>query len=97
MSIPVIYRDSEKSKYFSTDDYVTMSDYHNSFHTAKQTSQLRMVIAPGTAKYFNQAFTHQAIQNPVYATQSKLAPIVSSVRSKEGDNECDYMSYPKIQ
>ncbi|MDD4930876.1 MAG: hypothetical protein PHG66_01820 [Candidatus Colwellbacteria bacterium] len=94
MSIPVIYTDSEKSKYYSTDDYVTMSDYHNSFHTAQQTSQLRMVIAPGTVKYFNQSFTPQAIQeiqNPVYATQAKLTPVVSN-----GSDDCyDYMSYPK--
>jgi len=104
MSIPVIYSDSDKSKYFSTDDYCSLSDYHHSFHNAKQTSQLRMAIAPGTVKYFNQAFTPQAIkeiQNPVYATQVKLSPMVSngsngsSIRSNGSDDGFDYMSYPK--
>lgn len=94
MSIPVIYGDSDKSKYYSTDDYTLLSDYHHSFRTAKQTSQLRMVIAPGTVKYFNQSFTPQSIQgiqNPVYTTQVKLIPVVSN----GSDDGFDYMSYPK--
>lgn len=108
MSIPVVYSDSDKSKFYSTDDYVTMGDYHESFFNAKQTSQKRMVIAPGSVKYFNQAFTPQAVaamQNgvrsdilptdgyQVYASQSKLVPIVSN-----GSNDgYDYMSYPKLK
>lgn len=94
MSIPVIYSDSDKSKYYSYDDYTPLSDYHHSFYTAQQTSQLRMVIAPGTVKYFNKQFTPQKmsdIKSPVYANENKLAPIVS----KKIDDGCDYMSYPK--
>lgn len=94
MSIPVIYTDSEKSKYYSTDDYVSMSDYHHSFNAAQQTSLLRMVIAPGSVKYFNKAFTPQAVQGMqthVYSTQSKLTPIVSNGTDDSGD----YMSYSK--
>ena len=85
--------DSDKSKYYSNDDYTTLSDYQYSFRNAQQTSQLRMVIAPGTVKYFNQQFTPQAIksiQNPVYSTENKLAPI-----STNNDETFDYMSYPK--
>lgn len=85
--------DTDKSKYYSNNDYVTLSDYQYSFRNAQQTSQLRMVIAPGTVKYFNQQFTPQAIQliqNPIYATQTKLSPITTN-----NDDTFDYMSYPK--
>lgn len=94
MAIPIIYTDSDKSKYYSTDDYVTMSDYHHSFRSANQTSQLRSVISPGTAKYFNKSLFSKAIadnKNLPYSTEVKLEPITSYGR----DDGFDYMSYPK--
>lgn len=104
MSIPVIYRDSEKSKYFSTDDFVTLSDYNESFRNAVQTSQLRLAIAPGSDKYWNKQFTHR---NESKSQFSSLTPVLppqkvpteyklTPVTNYSSDN-FDYMSYPKVK
>jgi hypothetical protein len=93
MSGRVVYRDSDRSANYSTDDYVPLSDYNHSFRNAIQTSQLRMVIAPGTVKNFNSQFTMKSvnrIKKQVYATEVKAAPITSY-----GDDDgFGYASYP---
>ena len=47
------FRDSDKSINYSTDDFSTLKEYHNSFFDATKTSKLRMAICPGSYKYFN--------------------------------------------
>lgn len=84
------YRDSDKSINNSGEDYSTLSDYHNSFYNAVNTSQLRMTIAPGTVKYFNREFI--ADNKYPFTTEAAITPI--QPRSKT-DDECDYSSYPK--
>lgn len=95
MSIPVVYTDSDKSKYYSTDDYVTESDYNHSFFNSKQTSQLRLAIAPGTVKYFNKSLVYRPLPLGVspgaYISQEKLIPIIT----QNSDDEFGYMSYSK--
>ena len=87
MSIPVIYRDTEKSIHFSTDDYTTLSDYHHSFHSATKTSQLRLAIAPGSEKRWNKSFQRDTLKD---TRDFKQIPINNFKR----DN-FDYSSYSK--
>lgn len=82
MSIPVIYTDSDKSKYFSTDDFVTMENYNHSFYSAPKMSQYRMVIVPGSAK-------QPTIPQPVQIQPPQTQP------SQTQSDDFDYVSYPK--
>lgn len=97
MSIPNRYRDSDKSLNISSEDYLTLADYNDSFYNMMKTSQLRMVIAPGTIKYFNTAFSYDrvtGVQNPVSVSEAALTPLPSRIRSSENDS--DYATYPKL-
>jgi hypothetical protein len=88
MPIHLYYGDREKTKTFSTNDYTSLSDYNYSFRTANQVSQLRMVIAPGTEKYWNSdAFNRTELK------ETQRHPIVST----NNNDCCDYSSYPKKQ
>ena len=89
MSIPLYYGDRQKTKTFSTNDYTSLSDYHYSFRTANQVSQLRMAIAPGTEKYWN-----SELKDRSELKDAQLVPIVPIVPINNSDS-CDYTSYPK--
>ena len=89
------YRDSEKSINNSAEDYLTLKDYNDSFYNSIKTSQLRMTIAPGTVKYFNQAFAaDRPNDSVVYASEASLTPLRSNDRTY--DDQCDYATYPKL-
>lgn len=93
------YRDSEKSINNSEEDYLTLSNYHDSFRTMTATSQLRMAIGPGTVKYFNKAFAVDRSENippqqSYIPSESALTPLPS--RRNIYDDQCDYAIYPKI-
>lgn len=91
------YRDSDRSINNSAADYLTLADYYNSFSSAPKISQLRMVIAPGTVKYFNSAFSQDKVDeivNPIHASESSITPLPS--RTQLYDDQCDYASYPKL-
>ena len=91
------YRDSERTLNNSGEDYLTLSNYYDSFYNMTQTSQLRMAIAPGTVKYFNRAFAIDRLQNlePLFVpSESALTPLPS--RTNVYDDQCDYASYPKL-
>ena len=95
------YRDSERTLNNSGEDYLTLSNYYDSFYNMTQTSQLRMAIAPGTVKYFNKAFANDRLQNlepsNIYErvpSESALTPLPS--RTNVYDDQCDYASYPKL-
>lgn len=89
------YRDSDKSINNSAEDYLTLSNYYDSFYNIPKISQLRMVIAPGTVKYFNRAFSYDKV-NDTQNVINEVALTPLPLRSKNYDDQYDYASYPKI-
>jgi hypothetical protein len=91
------FRDSEKTINNSGEDYLTLSNYHDSFNTATKTSQLRMAIAPGTVKYFNKSFSNDALKDVQQSfnvpSEYKLTPFIGN---KSNDDSFDYSGYPKL-
>ncbi len=97
------YRDSERTLNNSGEDYLTLSNYNDSFYNMTKTSQLRMAIVPGTVKYFNKAFSVDALQNPDLPSRyntdnvpSESALTLLPSRANVYDDQCDYASYPKL-
>lgn len=81
----------------SGEDYLTLSNYYDSFYSAPRVSQLRMAIVPGTVKYFNKSFSAEALRsstgnNPFGVTESAL----TLLPPKKNEDEYDYMSYPRL-
>lgn len=97
MSTIIRYRDSDKPVHTPIEDFVTLSNYHDSFYKMNKVSNLRMAIVPGTVKYFNKAFSSDALSGLSQGntiTEVGLIPLINS--KKKFEDDCDYSSYPKL-
>ena len=93
--------DTDKSINTSGEDYLPLSNYHDSFYNAPNLSQLRMAKVPGTVKYFNRAFDDtievpyvgsRSVKNPTTVSQAAITPLPP----RNNYDDCDYASYPKL-
>lgn len=96
-----LYRESKP--FSSVNDYSTLKDYHHSFFTAPRLSDLRMVIAPGSSKFFNQDFklnfsSNSKRDNQFVQTDFAIIPFNQSEyisRRENNRSKSDYIGYKK--
>ena len=96
-----LYR--ENKPYSSINDYTTLEQYNYSFYNAPKLSDLRMVIAPGSSKHFNESFKVNFSSDSRMATQFKetnfeivpFKPCEFSTRKENNRYKTDYIGYKK--
>jgi hypothetical protein len=96
-----LYR--ENKPFSSVNDYTTLKDYHHSFFTSPRLSDLRMVISPGSSKFFNQDFkvnfsSNSKRDNQFVQTDFEIIPFNQSEyisRRENNRSKSDYIGYKK--
>lgn len=77
----------ERRNIYHMEDYVTLENYYDCNKNSTKTSQLRLAIVPGSAKYFNKSY----LQEPSIYTNYNYQTIIPI--KKDENEDFDYCSY----